>query len=378
MPKIDVMTLTAGQALAKPIGFDPLITLATPDVPLDEEDLQLLSLWKIRNLEVLDAQSLPVEESGVDAFEHFQEERELYSKALANILEEIERFFQEIKTRGTGKFKPVSDQGGELLSIVKRARNVLLVMVNLRLGEPLSPAELALYTAIYGMVIGMGLGMDEKQQQIIYQAGILLNIGMLRREVESIISKKDKLTQAEMQVVRSHPTYGASVIKDKMRLEPQLVSIVESHQECMDGSGYPKGLTGDKISIHSKILGVAEEFMSLCDERSYRKKMSLQQAMRTLIGDGRKKFEQKILQILLANLSAYPLGTAVELTDGRKGVVVGANAQVPMRPKVRVLMTSDMKPIPDRKTIDLLQEKGLSVKLAVEDDVVRRRIFAQL
>ncbi|MBN8215123.1 MAG: hypothetical protein J0L75_00680, partial [Spirochaetes bacterium] len=365
---------------------DAAVAVAQPGVriagqqglALDEEDLQLLSLWKIRHLEVLEAQSLQVEESGVDPFEHFQEERELYSKALSNILEEIERFFQEIKTRGTGKFKPVADQGDELLSIVKRARNVLLVMVNLRLGDTLTSSELALYTAIYGMVIGMGLGMDEKQQQIVYQAGILLNVGMLRREVESLIMKKEKLTPAELQVVRSHPTFGAIMIKDKMRLEPQLAAIVESHQECMDGSGYPKGLTGEKISIHSKILGVAEEFVALCDDRSYRKKMSLQQAMRTLIGDGRKKFEQKILQILLANLSAFPLGTAVELTDGRKAVVVGANAQVPMRPKVRVLMTSDMKPLPERKTLDLLQEKGLSVKLAIEDEVVRRRIFAQL
>lgn len=383
MAKIDVKTLTPGGTLPKALGLDNLVFITTPDVPVDDEDLQLLNQWKIRHVELADLAPLAGvegggEDSGGDPFEHFQEERDLYHKALQNILDEMERFFQEIRTRGSGKLKPITDQVGELLSIVKRARAVLLVMVNMRLGGAMTIHEQALYTAIYALVIGETLGLEEKHQTFLYECAALINVGMLRRDIEMIVNKNDKLTPGEIAQVRTHPTLGAALVKEKLRLPPVYATMVETHAECMDGSGYPKGLTGDKIHTFAKILGVAEEFVALCDDKPYRKKMTLQQALRTLIGDGRKKFDQKILQVLLANLSAYPLGSAVELSDGRKGVVVGANAQVPLRPKVRVVMTPDMKPLTEKKNLDLLQEKGLTIKFTLEDEALRRRVYGQL
>lgn len=384
MAKIDVRDITAGQQFDKTLALDEHIVLLTPDLSVEEEDLQLLQQWKIKNLELLDEVKVTSEEGtasgagGTDGFDNYKEESQFYHKALENILSEVDKFFQEIKTRGSGKLKPVSDLAPELISIIKRNRNLLLVMVNQRLGESLTMAESALYTAIYALILGMHLKLEDNKLTFIYECAILINISMLRREAEIVINKADKLSPADLQLIRTHPSVSALMVREKLRLPPIYAVIVETHHENIDGSGYPKGLAGDKIPVYSKILSVAAEFVALGDDKPYRKKVSLHQAMRIIVGDGRKKFDPRILQMLLANLSLYPLGSAVELSDGVIGVVVASNGNVPMRPVVRALLGADKKPLAEKKNLDLLQEKTISIKRSVDDEVERQRIYTQL
>ncbi len=378
MSKLEVNKLVYGKSFEHNLGLDEQILILTPDLVLEEEDVQILNLWKIKTIEVFDKKKESSEESSVDSFEHYAVEKELYEKALGNVADEIERFFAEMKTRGAGRFKPVSDLSREIISIVKRNKNLLLVLVNMRLGQNISMAETSLYTAIYALVIGLHAKMDDKKLTFLFECAILINLAMLRREFESVLTKEGQLTPADLQLIRSHPMVGGLLVKDKLKLPAPYAVVVETHSEYLDGTGYPKGLSGDQIPVYAKILGACEEFIALCEEKSYRKRMSLQAAMRTLVNDGRKKFDQRILQMLLSNLSIHPLGSVVELSDGTFGVVVQANGNVPMRPFVRVLADSSMTTLPEKKTINLLVEKGLSIRRTVEDDLEREQMYQKL
>jgi response regulator RpfG family c-di-GMP phosphodiesterase len=378
MSKLDVNKLVLGKAYEHNLGLDENILFLTPDLPLEEDDIQILNLWKIRQVELLDKKSTDVEQSTADTFEHYEVEKELYQKALDNVNGEIVRFFADMKTRGAGRFKPVADLSSEIISIVRRNKNLLLVLINMRLGQSITMSEMALFTAVYALVIGVHAKMDDAKLKFLFECAILINLAMLRREFESVLTKAGALTPADLQLIRSHPVVGGVLVRDKLKLPTPYATVVETHSEYLDGTGYPKGLSGDQIPIYSKILGACEEFIALCEEKPYRKRMSLQAAMRTLVNDGRKKFDQRILQMLLSNLSIYPLGSVVELNDGQYGVVVQANSNVPMRPIVRVLADSFLKTLENKKNIDLLLEKGVSIKRTIEEDIEREQIYQKL
>jgi len=89
----------------------------------------------------------------------------------------------------------------------------------------------------------------------------------------SIITKPGKLTSAEMQEMRRHPSLGYKLLHETRQLTEEAKTIVLQHHERVDGSGYPKGLRGGDIHIYGRICSIADVYDALTSDRPYRKKM---------------------------------------------------------------------------------------------------------
>lgn len=138
---------------------------------------------------------------------------------------------------------------------------------------------------------------DENYIHKIYLAGLLHDIGKIGIN-EGVLLKKSKLTVEDMEMIKRHPRIGASILADIKQLK-ELVPGVLHHHERIDGNGYPDGLTGDKIPLMGKIIGLADAFDAMTSKRVYRDAMSITGAMQEIEENLGTQFDETVGRIFL-------------------------------------------------------------------------------
>jgi len=108
-------------------------------------------------------------------------------------------------------------------------------------------------------------------------ASLVHDVGKVNLPTE-IVSKLNKLSEVEFNLVKNHPRIGYEILK-KVDFPWPIAEIVFQHQEKIDGSGYPRGLKGAEILIEAKILGVANVVEAMSSSRSYRPALSIDESL---------------------------------------------------------------------------------------------------
>ncbi|ACK42496.1 MULTISPECIES: HD-GYP domain-containing protein [Dictyoglomus] len=127
-------------------------------------------------------------------------------------------------------------------------------------------------------------------------SGLLHDIGKIGIE-ESILTKKGKLTLEEIEIIKKHPTIGKKIL-EPIDLLREILPGVEEHHEKYDGSGYPKGLKGENISLLGRIISVADVFDALTSDRPYRKGLDVHSALLEINSLSGVHFDPYIVNIL--------------------------------------------------------------------------------
>jgi putative nucleotidyltransferase with HDIG domain len=122
--------------------------------------------------------------------------------------------------------------------------------------------------ARHALRIANALHVPAAEAERIWTAATLHDVGKLYTPRE-ILNKPGRLTDEEFDVIRRHPVDGAAMLLD-VEGAPEIVAIVRSHHERLDGHGYPDGLVGDDIPLGARIIAVADTFDALTSTRSYR------------------------------------------------------------------------------------------------------------
>ena len=151
--------------------------------------------------------------------------------------------------------------------------------------------------AEYSRMIAAALGKSREEQEEIYRAGLLHDVGKIRVP-EEIINKAGKLTDEEFNTIKIHPVTGYHILSGISGSE-QIAIAAKYHHERYDGTGYPNGLAGEQIPEIARILGVADSYDAMTSNRSYRKGLP-QDVVRAEIEKGRgTQFDPKIADIML-------------------------------------------------------------------------------
>ncbi len=119
---------------------------------------------------------------------------------------------------------------------------------------------------------------------------------------DNIILKPGKLTEDEFEVIKSHTTKGAEMIKKVVHLDDQMFcdyayDIARHHHEKYDGSGYPDGLRGEEISIAAQIVALVDIYDALTSKRVYKAAYSTEKAYQMVMNGQRGMFSQKLLKV---------------------------------------------------------------------------------
>ncbi len=125
--------------------------------------------------------------------------------------------------------------------------------------------------------IAQEMGINKDQLEGLRMAGMIHDIGKIYVPSE-ILSKPSKLTEAEFQIIKTHPQVGYDILKN-IEFPYPVADIVLQHHEKLDGSGYPQGLSGKDILQEAKILCVADVVEAMSSRRPYRPALGIEKTL---------------------------------------------------------------------------------------------------
>ena len=143
---------------------------------------------------------------------------------------------------------------------------------------------------------------DDACQEAI-AGGLLHDIGKMRIPL-TILDKADKLTEEERKIIDKHPQFGRDILKPRLEVPFDIKKMAIQHHEFLDGSGYPDGLKGDRISPKVRLITLCDIFTALTESRAYKEGLPVRAAFGTMKEMG-KKLDQDMLnqfaRMIIAN-----------------------------------------------------------------------------
>jgi putative nucleotidyltransferase with HDIG domain len=143
--------------------------------------------------------------------------------------------------------------------------------------------------AEWAVAIGERLELAPGRLRELALAGLLHDIGKLSTP-DAILGKPGALTDAEMDVIREHPSQGDALLAD-LGYPHRIRRGVRGHHERLDGTGYPDGLRGDALDLETRILAVADVWDALVSPRVYRPAWTRERAMALLVDEAGTAFD---------------------------------------------------------------------------------------
>lgn len=134
---------------------------------------------------------------------------------------------------------------------------------------------------MYAQALGEACGFSTDRLLTFMQGAVLHDIGKLDIPPE-ILTKPDKLTSDEYEIIKTHTTLGYERMIKMGETNPIILNIVRSHHERLDGSGYPDQLTGDDIPLEARQFGIIDSFDAMTSIRPYRSDVGKEAAERAI------------------------------------------------------------------------------------------------
>ena len=146
--------------------------------------------------------------------------------------------------------------------------------------------------------IATEMDLPEQQVEGIFMAGIIHDLGKICIPTE-ILSKPGRLSSIEFELIKTHPQIGFDILKT-IEFPWPLAEMVYQHHEWMNGSGYPRGLSGDDILLGARILCVADVVEAMASDRPYRAALGIDAALSEISNKMGVLFDRDIVKICIS------------------------------------------------------------------------------
>lgn len=170
--------------------------------------------------------------------------------------------------------------------------------------------------AVISFLIGKWLGMKEDELQDLAIAGLMHDLGKIKIP-DTILNKTSKLTADEYAKMKLHTHLGYGMIRNLPEMTEQQALVALQHHEREDGSGYPFGISGSKVTHFSKIVAVADVFHTMVSERVYKKSVPLYQVFQEIYQRAFGLFDPMVVQCFISNMMNRMIGDSVLLSNGQ-------------------------------------------------------------
>ena len=202
-------------------------------------------------------------------------------------------------------------------------------------------------------------GLDDEAVHDIGVACLLHDLGLRYLTIPYENKNLQELNEIEFIEYKKHPVYAYSSLKNETWISERSKNIILMHHEHIDGSGYP--LKATNVPIEVNIVSVCDVFDEMiCGIGCLRTKVY--EAIEYLKIFKGIYYNSDVVDLFLRFTAVYPVGTHVELSDGRTGIVARQNAGFPERPVIRLIEDKDGNAIKEQILLDLLAEHSVFIK----------------
>lgn len=313
----------------------PTITIST-----EKEKINSGSFWgKIKSfLGLSEEEELPPLALGHhQSPETFKNELSEAVDLIMNTQSVAESVFDDIRKAEIPNMRQVEIVVNEMIQSVSRNPNAIIWASRLKEQHSYTYEQL-ISVSIHMVNFGRFLGLGSHELYCLGLAGFVQDFGMARIP-SNIVNKKTPLTQKEREIMEEHVRHSVEILRADSNMPAEVIDIVLKHHERLDGSGYPKGLSGGLIGVHAEMAGLVDTYCAMTHHRPYRiVRAENQNALNQLYSQRGKLFTETLVEQFVQCIGIYPPGTIVELNSNEIGIVIQQHAVRRLQPQIMIVM----------------------------------------
>jgi len=228
---------------------------------------------------------------------------------------------------------------GEIADSISRSPNAMLWLTHMKKRDEYTSIH-CMNVCILAVTFGRTLGLERKQLDMLGLGALLHDIGKMSVPLE-ILNKPGRLTDEEFEIIKTHSMSGYNLLRQKKDMPGEVLDIVRSHHERINGRGYPDGLTADFIGLLVQITSIVDVYDAITSDRCYHDGIAPHDALKNMFDWAGENFDADLVENFIKCLGIYPIGSMVELNTGHIGIVVSASEKARLRPIILVVINKN-------------------------------------
>ncbi len=281
-----------------------------------------------------------------------EEELPLATAAFQNVSERATEILDTLRSGGNVSREQISAAVEPVVASLVRNPDAFFWLETLRKRDDYAYAH-AINCCALAAAFGRYLGFPEMVLHDLATGGMLLDIGMTRVPAD-LLQRAGPLGAEEMRRVREHVEEGLKLYDDSGFGNEDVRTMLRTHHERFDASGYPTGVPIRHIPLLGRIAGIVDSFDAMTSVRPFRPALSRAAALQVLYRERGHLYQPELVEQFLQCLGVYPVGTLVELSTGEVGIVMAQNPTRRLRPKLMLLTNADKRLRDNFLSLDLL------------------------
>ena len=284
----------------------------------------------------------------------FKDEIKVAKKIRGASVQIVKEFMGNTATGGSIDTKKVALASKTLTGSVFRNVDALLSLTSLKNYSEHTYTH-SVNVCVLTLAIAYASGVTEDEASVIGVGGLMHDIGKSMIPLE-ILDKPGPLSDEERKLIMNHPVESERILREMGNMPEAAIAIAGQHHEKVNGSGYPRGLTGDQMHSFASMSAVADVYDALTSPRPYKPGLPPYIALRVVFDGKGTEFDTGVVETFIKSLGIYPVGSFVKLNTSEMGVVTEVNPEDSLRPKVGVIVTKFGKQRASPFPVDLAKE----------------------
>ncbi len=280
-----------------------------------------------------------------------EEERESAQSIYREARSLVSNLMSNAKMGKAIELGPVEELADEINNSVSNNLNALLCLSQIREKDQYlleHSVNVGLLMSVFSRYLGFEV--DERHQMV--TGALLHDIGKIRVPAQ-ILNKPGKLSGEEWEEMKNHVRYGEEVLMKSEGITPIALAICSQHHEKLDGSGYPRGLSDNKIAMVSRMASVVDIYDAITADRVYHQGKPPLETLKIMLDMAGTHLDKGLVHQFVNCMSLYPIGSMVELSNGRFAAVIQVNYVNANLPTVRTFYNTRSRGYETTKVIDL-------------------------
>lgn len=189
----------------------------------------------------------------------------------------------------------------------------------------------ALHCAVICEMVGKSAGLGQVERLMIVAAALTHDLGIIIDQ-QTMHHQQQKLSDIQLVHVQQHPSKSEALLHQFGVNDKRWLDVARHHHERLDGSGYPDGLSGEKISVEARVLAIADIYCAIVHPTVFREENSGKYALTTLYKMRETQLDAAMVESFIGEVGVYPPGSLVRLKNNEIAIVMGQGPQkhIPM------------------------------------------------
>ena len=280
--------------------------------------------------------------------------RELHQQAYATIAQVIEEL-------GAGNQLPIQATKrsvGAMVESVLRSPDAFTWLSRVKDKDEYTYSH-AIRAAVWGILFGRHIGLPKVELELLALGLLLKDIGKTRLPVTLL--ENEARNASEQEAYEQFVDFSVEILRDLHDVPPRVISVVKTHCEFLNGSGYPDGLKGDRIPLLGKIASLVTFYDETTNPRGQQHSISPSRAVARLYEVRDDLFQSDLVIEFIRAIGLYPTGTLIQLNTGEVAVVVEQNFERRLKPKIMIVLDRTKKRLDPPYFLDLAADEKASI-----------------